>query len=64
MGLLFPQVDCQFLEGKFYSFSILSTDHQTFIILTYSNHLVRVINDQYFNALKLLRYFSKYINLF
>lgn len=27
MGLLFPQLDCQFLEGKFYCFSILSIDH-------------------------------------
>lgn len=45
MGWLFPQFDYQFLKGKFYSFSILSIDYETFIILLYSNHLTRVIND-------------------
>lgn len=45
MGWLFPRFDYQFLKGKFYSFSILSTDYETFIILLYSNHLIRVIND-------------------
>lgn len=44
MGLLFPQFDCQFHEGKFYTF-YFKLWLLKFIALSDSNHLIRVRND-------------------